>query len=188
MRKIPKVLIHLAAIVLVAVFIGIVFLRFGYTEFLKGSYPLKYTQEVEAASEEFQIPPSLIYAVIRCESSFQPEAVSHAGAKGLMQLTDDSFDWALYRLGEDEGDVFDPDTNIRCGTRLLQYLLKKFENEETALAAYNAGAGTVTGWLNSPDYSADGKILHTIPYNETATYVKRVAEARKQYQTLYGLA
>lgn len=60
---------------------------------------------MEAASEEFDIPASLIYAIIHTESSFEEDATSHAQAKGLMQLTDDTFQWALMRAGE-TGEIY----------------------------------------------------------------------------------
>lgn len=186
-RQIPLVVIGvvlLAVIVALAIFLY----QFSNEQFIKASHPLKYSEFVEKYADEFDVPPSLIYGVIRSESSFRPDAVSHADAKGLMQLTDDTFEWTLYRLGETEGDVFDPETNIRCGTKLLQYLLRKFEKEETALAAYNAGVETVEKWLADPACSTDGKTLHTIPYGETREYVKRVAQAKTTYQALYGIA
>ncbi len=172
---------------LCAVVLAIFAFQYGYRYFLRAAYPLRYTEEVAASAEEFDIPESLIYAVIHTESRFRAEAVSSADAKGLMQLTDPTFEWILSKLGESSGDVFDPQTNIRCGTKTLAVLHIEFDNIETILAAYNAGSGNVTKWLKDSAYSEDGKTLHTIPFAETREYVVRVLKAQKQYQTLYEI-
>ncbi len=166
-------------------------LRSGYQQFYCAAYPLDYQEDVTAASKQYNIPPSLIYAVIRTESNFDSDATSSANAKGLMQLTENTFQWAVDRAGDttpySNTSLFDPSINIRYGTYYLTILGEQFEQTETILAAYNAGPGTVKQWLQDPRYSSDGKALHTIPYSETADYVIRVLEAQKQYQTLYSI-
>ena len=174
-------------VVAVLIVASAVLLRMGYRYYVKISYPLVYTEQVTANAERFGLPPSLIYGVIHTESRFDPQAESHAGAKGLMQLMDSTFDWTQSKLGESDGDVFDPDVNIRCGTKLLSFLCGEFEVTETALAAYNAGIGNVRNWLKDSRYSADGKTLHTIPFSETAAYVESVLSAQTMYRTFYGL-
>lgn len=152
---------------------------------------MQYTENVTAASEEFGVAPSLIYAVIHTESSFEPQVTSSAGAKGLMQITDDTLEWALERAGEQgkhsPEDLFDPSVNIHYGVYVLTLLGEQFDNTETMLAAYNAGIGRVGEWLKDPAYSADGVRLDAIPYPETAEYVKRVLNAQKIYQQLYHI-
>lgn len=171
--------------------LGVLLLRYGYKRYYSAVYPLQFTQEVTAASERFDIAPSLIYAVIHTESSFQPQVISSAGAKGLMQLTDSTLEWALDRAGEKEKytaeDLYDPQVNIHYGVYVLTLLGEQFENTETILAAYNAGQGRVSEWLADLTYSADGVHLDTIPYSETADYVERVQSARKLYQELYNI-
>lgn len=150
-------------------------------------YPIRYSSEVAVSASEFGLPEELVYAVILTESSFREDAVSHAGAKGLMQLTDDANDWAAFILREDSEPerIFEPGQNIRRGCCLLSYLIKEFGSTETALAAYNAGIGRVRGWLGDADYSSDGTTLHTIPIRETREYVKKVASACEKYRELY---
>lgn len=185
-RAIKKWILDIVIILLV-IAIGIPALHYGYGQYLRSSYPLSYIDQVNFYADQFELPPSLVYGVIYTESHFDPDAVSSAGAKGLMQLMDSTFEWVLEMLGEEDGDVFDPETNIRCGTKVLDILNDELENTETVLAAYNAGIGNVRKWLQDSQYSNDGKTLHTIPFPETREYVMRVLEAQKMYQTLYEI-
>ena len=139
-------------------------------------YPQRYTELVEREAAEFDLEPNLVYAIIKMESGFDPQARSHADAMGLMQLTQETFDWilSLYPTEDGSGDIWDPGDNIHCGCALLRLLLDQYGTVEVALAAYNAGMGNVSGWLESGDYSHDGETLHTIPYPETDAYVKKV--------------
>lgn len=184
--KLRAILRSMLAILLV-VGIGTAALNYGYRAFWRATYPLAYTEEVERYAQRFELPPSLIYGIIYTESRFRPDAVSSAEAKGLMQLMDGTFTWVLEMMGEESGDVFDPDTNIRCGTKVLDILTDEFSEIETALAAYNAGIGNVRKWLKDDQYSDDGKTLHTIPFEETRRYVERVTEAQTMYQNLYDI-
>ena len=161
----------------------------GYGRYMRAAYPDTYRETVPLCAEQYDLPPSLIFAVIYTESNFKADAVSSADAKGLMQLTDDTLQWALFRLGQTGKtvDVFDPATNIFYGTTVLSLLAERFESADTALAAYNAGQGNVSRWLQDPACSSDGVTLHTIPYEETREYVARVRSAQSMYRTLYAL-
>ncbi len=176
---------------LIFIILGVLLLREGYRRYYIAAYPIKYQTEVTKASEQFHIPPSLVYAIVHTESSFNPNAISTANAKGLMQLTDGTFQWALSRAGEKDrytpAALFEPAINIHYGVYVLTLLGEQFENTETILAAYNAGQGNVNQWLADTRYSADGKTLHTIPYPETETYITRVLEAQQRYQALYSI-
>ena len=152
-------------------------------------YPQKYTQQVEDSSREFGVDADLIYAVIRTESGFREEVVSHAGAVGLMQLMPETFDWLQEKL---EGEVIypadrlkDADVNIRYGAYLLACLLERYGDPDTACAAYNAGMANVDDWLADSRYSDDGRTLKSIPYQETADYVERVRDALEWYRKIY---
>ncbi len=154
-------------------------------------YPLTYEAEVQAAAEKYDLSPSLVYAVIHTESGFDPEARSSADAVGLMQVTAPTMEWALMRSGvsgtPDEAMLTDPAFNVEIGTCVLHLLGEQFSEQDTVLAAYNAGMGHVQTWLSDTAYSADGKTLHTIPFKETANYVKKVHRAQKIYQILYDI-
>ena len=157
----------------------------------ESAYPIRYADTVEAAAAEHGFAPSLIYAVIHTESHFRPDVRSHAGATGLMQITDDTYRWALQRA--DQEDTYDPEglldqeTNIRCGVYILHLLSEEFDHTETLLAAYNAGQGKVRQWLEDPAYSEDGKTLTHVPYTETADYIDRVLKAQERYQQIYNI-
>ncbi len=173
-----------------AVFLFLCLLFFGGKFYLKSVYPLKYESIVNANATAFQLPPSLIFAVIHTESHFDSRAVSSAGAKGLMQLMDGTYEWIQTKFTEEPAplsQIFEPEINIRCGAKVLQVLLAQFDTLETALAAYNAGSGNVSRWLKNPEYSADGVTLTVIPLTETKNYVSRVLKAQKRYQTLYKI-
>ena len=155
---------------------------------LKALYPQKYADSVQTYSAQYGVRPTLVYAVIRTESSFDPDATSDVGAKGLMQIMPDTLDWLCYRMGEDVpfDALSEPDTAIRFGTYFLHLLLEEFGDEYTALAAYHAGRGRVLQWLDDAAYSPDGQTLETIPYPDTAHYVAKVERAAGMYQNLYG--
>ena len=189
----PKALRLLAEAVLLlaALTLAAAALRFGYHRYMRAAYPIRYSDYVEAYAGAYGFTPSLVYAVIRTESEFEPEVVSRANAKGLMQMKDTTFTDLQRRAGEPEPlppeSLFDPETSIRYGVYYMRLLLDQFEDTDTMLAAYNAGPGTVGGWLEDADCSRDGKTLYHIPYEETLHYVERVRKAQEMYRTLYDL-
>lgn len=159
--------------------------EFAYTT----AYPLKYSEYVERYAEKYDVDQNLVYAVIRNESSFNPNAVSSVDARGLMQLMEDTFNWAKSRMEEPSdatyADVFDPEVNIQYGTYVLKLLLDEFDSEETAVAAYHAGWGNVKNWLEQPEHSAGTVDVEKIPFDNTKTYVKRVIKTKDMYEQLY---
>lgn len=139
-----------------------------------GGSPSAFDDLIVAAGQKYGVSPALIKGVIQSESSFNPNAVSSAGAKGLMQLMDDT------ARGLGVADSFDPAQNIDGGTRFLSYLLRKYDgNVATALAAYNAGPGRVDrlGLENDRDVEAN---LHLLP-EETQGYIRKVLNATVQW-------
>lgn len=151
-------------------------------------HPTHYAELVSECAAEFGVPRSVIFAVIKTESSFQADAVSPDGATGLMQLMPDTFDWLLSKTGESytADALCDPAVNIRYGTMLLAMLYGEFGRWDTAYAAYNAGLNRVRMWLSDPEISHDGK-LTDIPYPETDSYVKKVETAAAEYRRLYDI-
>lgn len=163
----------------------------GGREVVKLLFPLKYTELVEACAKDCAITPSLLYGVIRTESRFRPEAASTAGAKGLMQLTEDAFREAQKKRDGSvtlpESSIIEPTVNVTYGSYYLKLMFDRFPDPRTALAAYNAGPNRVKGWLKDPAYSEDGKTLTHIPYPETEHYVEWVLQAQTIYQRLYSI-
>ena len=153
-------------------------------------YPREYSQYVEKYSAQYGVDPLLVYAVIYNESRFRPDAQSEVGARGLMQMMEDAFEWTKYRLEPESDavydDMYDPETNIRYGTYMLSLLLEEFGTVDNALCAYHAGWGSVKNWLADPAYSSDGVHVETIPFADTRTYVERVNKTLQIYQRLYG--
>lgn len=149
-------------------------------------YPVKYSSYVDTYSEKYGLDKALVYGVIKTESDFDPEAESHAGAKGLMQIMPESFEWLQGLRNEelDENMIYNPETNIDYGCYLLDYFRDYYGDIYTAVAAYNAGF-KVGEWLKDSRYSNDGKTLVDMPYNETLHYVEKVRKSEKMYNKLY---
>lgn len=180
MKKFIKVI----AIVLVAVTVSGFLMRKTAMRII---YPDKYSDRVVAAANEYGIEPNLLFAVIHTESGFDPNAESYAGARGLTQITEDTFDWLLTKTGEDYtfDDLFNADISIKYGALFLGLLKTEFGNDRAALAAYHAGRGSVNSWLKNSEYSSDGETLDKIPISDTAHYVNKVTKAINQYENLY---
>jgi soluble lytic murein transglycosylase-like protein len=134
-----------------------------------------YDGLIEQASAKYGVDFSLVKAVIDQESSYNPNAVSSAGAKGLMQLMDGT------GSGYGVTNPFDPQQNVHAGTQFLSGLLRKYNgNEGAALAAYNAGPGRIDrlGIQNDQDLAQK---LHLLP-KETQNYVGKVLGLKQSYQ------
>jgi soluble lytic murein transglycosylase len=175
------------AIVIVAGFGLVKLADRAYLRYRMEMHPLKYTDLVEDNAAEFGIDKYLLYAIIKTESGFNPNAESNVGARGLMQLMEETCDWIAWRTGEDLtfDDMYHPEENIRCGAYLMDYLLDEFGNVEAAVAAYHAGSGNVGKWLTDPAYSSDGSTLSVIPISDTAHYVNKINRAYSEYIDLY---
>ena len=163
--------------------VGAVFLALvGAVILLYGWFvPKRYESLVTAYASEYGLESELIYAVIRTESNFQAGAVSNAGAVGLMQLMPSTARFAESCLGESL-DPETPEDNLRLGCWYLRYLLDRFETSSLALAAYNAGEGTVRKWLREGEIRPGDT---SFPYRETEHYVARVKKFYKCYKFFY---
>ncbi len=184
----------------VLIVISVLVLLFGYhiaeeagvkNYFLKLKYPVRYQEFVEDYAEEFHLDESLVYAVIHTESKFDTYAESKVGAKGLMQLTNETGEDCAKKLGIQNfsaEQLFNPEVNIRLGCYYLKKLIREYDgNTQTAIAAYNGGPGNVDKWLADSNYSNGDGILREIPFRETRNYVDKVTEAYWNYQNIYHL-
>ena len=104
---------------------------------IRFAYPMKYENSIEKYSAQYDVPKTLLLAVIKTESSFDPKAESSAGALGLTQITPETFHWLQTKTGETLSDdaLSDPETAIRYGALFLGLLLDEFNSAETAVAA-----------------------------------------------------
>jgi soluble lytic murein transglycosylase len=140
-------------------------------------YPQPFFAEVKTAAQLSQLTPELIYAVLRQESLYRADAVSSAGARGLMQLMPETArrtarQWQLPKPSQ--LDLFEPAVNIPLGAANLRMLLDQLDNQmPVALAGYNAGIGAAMRWLPAQPIDTDVWI-ENIPYEETRDYVQRV--------------
>ncbi len=162
----------------------------GYKLLSRVAYPTKYNEYVKIYASRNNLSDELVYAVIRTESSFKPQAVSHDEARGLMQITEVAFDWAKQRMRDETtvyDDLFDPETNIKYGTYILALLTEEFKDTSTVLCAYHAGWGSVKKWLADSNCSSDGITVKVIPYQDTEWYVSRVNQTIKIYKQLYKM-
>ena len=124
-----------------------------------------FDQIFTEVANRYDLDPALLKAVAHAESNFSPDAISRAGAKGIMQLTDATAN----ALGVTN--VFNPVENIEGGAKYLRTMLDRYHGDVSlALAAYNAGPGAVDRWAGLP------------PYQETQAYIPRVLNLRQQYQ------
>jgi len=145
--------------------------------------PLRHDDIIRQQAGDKDLDPALIAAVIYAESRFQDQT-SHAGARGLMQITPDTAEVIERESGGTTfvlEDLGDPDINIAYGSFYLAYLLDKYGgNEVAALAAYNAGETRVDGWGGA------GLELDEVGFDETHAYVEQVLDKRGEYRDHYA--
>ena len=157
--------------------------------YLKLVYPLAYEDLIQKFSREYGIDPYLIAAIINVESRYDKNALSSKEARGLMQISPITGEWAAKELSIADFDLeklYDPDINIRIGSWYLKVLEEEFNGSlQLILAAYNGGSGNVSNWLKNEEYSQDGLVLTKIPFKETEEYIKKVEKNIKIYNILY---
>lgn len=148
--------------------------------------PLRYENEIRRAASRHDVDPYLVAAVARAESGYDPAAVSSAGAVGLMQIMPATAEWIVQRddwqggLGDD---LTDPAVNLDLGAFYLAFLIDLFGGDvRSALAAYNAGQGTVATWLDAVGDGRRSLAPADIPFPETREFVERVERFRSIYR------
>jgi soluble lytic murein transglycosylase-like protein/predicted negative regulator of RcsB-dependent stress response len=153
------------------------------------SYPRGYWQYVEKYALMYDLDPYLVYAVIREESRFRPQALSHARAHGLMQIMPSTgrkiardldiryAGWKMYQ----------PHVNIEMGTYYLSRMIKRFDGSiPLALAGYNGGPARVEKWLRQTERFDLDEFIENIPLSETRNYVKKVMKSYYGYKRTYA--
>jgi soluble lytic murein transglycosylase len=150
--------------------------------------PLRHDDIIRQQSADKDLDPALVAAVIYAESKFRDQT-SHAGARGLMQITPDTAEFIARQSGGTrfvQADLATPQINISYGTYYLRYLLDRYDqNEMIAVAAYNAGHGNVDKWVRAAG-GTDSFEIGDIRFPETRAYVANVLDRRGEYREHYG--
>ena len=155
-------------------------------------FPEPWWDTIQAESAKNNLDPYLVASLIRQESEFDPTAISHANAYGLMQLLPS----VGKKMAHEEGitsfqtfQLLDPAMNIRLGTRYLRQMLDRFGGvQEYALAAYNAGDSRVADWQAAGPYSGIDEFIESIPFTETREYVEAILRNEETYRAIDDFA
>ncbi|MEW5725291.1 MAG: lytic transglycosylase domain-containing protein, partial [Thermodesulfobacteriota bacterium] len=153
-------------------------------------FPLAFPGPVLEAAEEFQLHPALLLSVIRTESYYQPDVLSAANARGLMQLLPSTGQKISHRLGAvlpHPALLFSPETNIRFGACYLSALIQEFGGQlPLAIASYNAGPFNVKRWVLQAGDCTLEEFIEMIPFEQTNAYVKKILGAMYQHRLLFS--
>jgi soluble lytic murein transglycosylase len=151
--------------------------------------PLRHDDIIRQQAADKDLDPALIAAVIYEESRFRDQT-SHAGARGLMQITPETADFIASRSGGvrfRQSDLATPQINIAYGAWFLRYLIDHYDGNETlAIAAYNAGQTNVDGWVARAGGPETFDAARDVPFPETRAYVANVEERRGEYRDHYA--
>lgn len=153
-------------------------------------YPFPFSSLIQTWSQQHQLNPLLVTALMRQESRFEPDIRSSAGAIGLMQVLPSTADWIVAQLGESSSDIEKkletPSENIKLGTWYLDYTHREYnDNSMFAVASYNAGPGAVADWV-ARGYNDPDVFVENIPFSETKGYVAAVFGGYWNYMRLYN--
>jgi soluble lytic murein transglycosylase len=151
--------------------------------------PLRHDDIIRQQASDKGLDAALIAAVIYEESRFRDQT-SHAGARGLMQITPETADFIASRSGGvrfKQEDLATPQINIAYGAWFLRHLIDHYEGNETlAIAAYNAGQTNVDGWVERAGGPESFDAARDVPFPETRAYVANVQERRGEYRDHYA--
>ena len=177
-----KIILILCAIVLILLIILL-----NFTNIQKLIYRQDYSEYVEKYAKENNIDSLLVYAIIKAESNFDDDAVSNKGATGLMQLMNETAEEVAQNESIEfvsNDSLYNPEINIQIGVTYFANLLEIFGNVAIALAAYNAGMGTVQSWIDDGIIKANGSDIENIPYKDTNMYVRKILNDYEIYKKL----
>lgn len=150
-------------------------------------YPFPYMQTIEQWSQQRQLNPMLVTALIRQESRFEPKIRSIAGATGLMQVMPETADWVAGQSNVKQYNLENPQDNINLGTWYLDFTHREYDNNSLfAVASYNAGPGNVADWIARFGSTDPDRFVEQIPFDETRGYVEAVFGNYWNYLRLYN--
>jgi peptidoglycan lytic transglycosylase len=154
-----------------------------------GALPLRHDDIIRQQAADKNLDPALIAAIIYEESRFRDQT-SHAGARGLMQITPQTADAIAKHSGGTrfkQSDLGSPQINISYGAYYLRLLIDHYDGNETlAIAAYNAGIGNVDRWEREAGGADEFDHAEDIPFPETRAYVENVMDSREAYRDNYA--
>ena len=157
---------------LVAVTLAVFGVFFGADKYERSTHPMLYSDLVDRYSSQYKLDKYVVYSFICVESGFNENSESYLGARGLMQIMPETFEWIRYKLDEENDpdmtfdNMYNAEDNIRYGCFLLGYLTDTFGELGEVAAAYHAGSGSVSSWLEDSRYTKNG-ILTDIPNPDT---------------------
>lgn len=150
-------------------------------------YPNDYQEEIHSAALEYQVSTSLLSAVIKTESDFDPD-YAEDGRMGIFPLSEEQFELVCSQIGPAEYEsLSDPEISIHCGAALFSLYADEFQSDRAVLAAYYAGAEQTEIWLADSAYSEDGSDFQAIPDDAVREKITHVEGARVLYKNLYRL-
>lgn len=153
-------------------------------------YPLEYDGFVTKFSKEYNIDKNFVFAIIKIESNFDEKAQSEVGARGLMQIMEDAYDWVKFRISDDRDITYDQmyeaEYNIEYGSFMLGYYYEKYQCYELAAAAYHSGMGQVDQWIDDGTIDPENFDVESIPASKTRHYINKVMKAYNAYNNLYN--
>lgn len=154
----------------------------------RAAFPLPFELNLRSEAARNQLDPMLVAGLIRQESAFEPKAMSHAGAVGLMQVMPATALKLAHEMRVRYARVrlTDPGYNLQLGSRYLANLIESFGTPEPALAAYNAGEDHVAEWTTNQNYLETAEFVECIPFTETREYVQIVIRNAAVYRQVYG--
>jgi soluble lytic murein transglycosylase len=158
-------------------------------QFWEMLFPLPYKNDVVRNAEERSLDPYLVAGLIRQESEFNPQALSHAKAYGLTQVRPATGRLFARKAGVPRfttGTLYQPAANLKIGTSILRSMLDQQNGSiEQTLAAYNAGPNRVTQWRTWGSFREPAEFVESIPFTETRDYVQAVLRNSEMYRRLY---
>lgn len=166
--------------------------RAAQEEAIREAHPLRYEELIEEKAGKYNLSPAFVAAIVLNESSFRPDAESSVGARGLMQLMEETAGWIYEKMGGSGAysfdSMYDAETNVEYGCWYLNFLSERFRGDPVLVAAsFHAGQGEVQNWLNDSRYSQDGLTieLENMIDGPTKQYATRVLNDYAAYKRIY---
>lgn len=184
--KVLKFIGKLIGFIILAI-LTLIFVTYGVIAYQTSRTQIDYQEEISKYSDKYNVDPMLTAAIVKVESDFDNDAVSHQGAAGLMQLLDDTARHSAEVTGNKyyPEKLHDIDYNLDLGVGYYDYLFRYYNNQKLALAAYNGGVGNVDKWIEDGTLDKDDPNIQNIPFEETRQYVTKVEANYDVYKMFY---